>query len=123
VERITDVFEERLVEQLKAALSSAEAEEIYYELGPAPYPALQPDGSQGVNMGMSVSLAMRAVALTDHVMVTGLVQDPFCPDELLKLNVAELIAGLRERRAMSLSFGNGGPRSEGGLFIAGGGQS
>jgi hypothetical protein len=106
--RITDVFEERLTDRLKAELTEGEQSELYYELGPAPYPALQPDGSQGVNMGMSVSLAMRAVALTDHVMVTGLIQDPFCPDHLLELNVKELLAGLRERRAASASFSNGG---------------
>jgi hypothetical protein len=108
VRRITDIFEERLVAQLKAALTQAEQDEIDYELGPAPFPALQPDGTQGVNMGMSVSLAIRAVTLGDHVMVTGLVQDPFCPDPLLETNVKELLAGLREKRAMATSFSNGG---------------
>jgi hypothetical protein len=108
VERITTAFETRLVDRLKAELTEAEQSEIYYELGPAPYPALQPDGSQGVNMGMSISLATRAAALTDHVMVTGLVQDPFCPDHLLEINVREMIAGLRERRAASGATSNGG---------------
>jgi hypothetical protein len=108
VRRITDLFEERLVIALKAALTQVEQSEIDYELGPAPYPAVQPDGSQGVNMGMSVSLSMRSVALTDHIMVTGLVQDPYCPDDLLKVNVSELIKGLRERRAAAGSVSNGG---------------
>jgi predicted O-methyltransferase YrrM len=108
VRRITEVFEERFVEQLKAMLTEAEQDEIDYDLALTPYPAQQEDGSMGLNMGISVSMSTRSVVITDHVLITGLVGDPFAPDATLAINVRELLDGLRKRKAETASVSNGG---------------
>lgn len=102
------MFEERLVGQLTAVLTQAEQDEIGYDLALTPYPAQQDDGTMGLNMGISVSLSARSVVLTDHVLVTGMVADPFAPDATLALNVKELLAGLRARQAEANRISNGG---------------
>jgi hypothetical protein len=114
MQRISTAFEERFVALLRGMISEAEAAEIDYELAPAAYPSQNPDGSVGVAMGMSVSLATRALTLGDHVMVSGLVQDPYANDTLLTTNVTEMLAALRERRAASGSISNGGLMVPGG---------
>lgn len=108
MQRITDAFEVRFVGQLKAVLTEAEQAEIDYDLSLIPYPAQQPDGSMGLNMGISASLATRSVILTDHVLVNGMISDPFAPDAVLAINVKELLDGLRKRKAESGSAANGG---------------
>jgi hypothetical protein len=114
VRRITEIFEERLVEQLKAVLTEAEQAEIDYDLALTPYPAQQPDGSMGLNTGVNVSLSVRSTILSDHVMIAGMVADPFTTDAILAINVRELLTGLRARQAES------GKISNGGLMIPGG---
>lgn len=106
--RITDIFEERFVEKMKALYTEAELDEIDYDLALAPYPDQQPDGSMGLNMGVGVSLAARSTILTDHVMVTGLVKDPYAPDATLEINVRELVTGLRAKQAEAARISNGG---------------
>jgi hypothetical protein len=107
MQRISAAFEERFVALLKGMITEAEADQIDYELAPTAYPSQNPDGSVGISMGMSVSLATRALTLGDHVMVSGLVQDPYAPDQILATNARELLDGLRERRAASGALSNG----------------
>jgi hypothetical protein len=107
MQRISAAFEARFVSVLRGMLTEAEADEVDYELAATAYPAQQPDGSVGVSMGMSVSLATRALTLGDHVMVSGLIQDPYADDTLLATNARELLDGLRKRRAESGAIGNG----------------
>lgn len=114
MERITSVFERRFVEQMEAVLTTAELDEIDFDLALTPYPAQQPDGSMGLNMGIAVSLSARSAVLTDHVLVTGMVNDPYAPDATLALNVKELLTGLRARQAEA------GRISNGGLIVPGG---
>lgn len=108
MERITAVFERRFTEQMQAMLTEAELGEIDFDLALTPYPAQQPDGSMGLNMGMSVSLAARSTILTDHVMVTGMVADPYADDAKLAVNVREMVTGLRARQAEASRISNGG---------------
>ena len=70
MQRISNMFEERFVAALCSMLTLTEQAEIDYELAPTAYPSQQPDGSAGVSMGISVSLATRALTLGDHVMVS-----------------------------------------------------
>jgi predicted O-methyltransferase YrrM len=114
VRRITTVFEERFVQQMEAVYTKAELEEIEYDLALTPYPAQQDDGSVGLNMGISVSLSARTIVLTDRVLVTGLVEDPYADDAKLALNVRELMTGLRAKQAEAAKISNGG------LIIPGG---
>jgi hypothetical protein len=107
MQRISNMFEERFVAALCSMLTLTEQAEIDYELAPTAYPSQQPDGSAGVSMGISVSLATRALTLGDHVMVSGLVQDPYAADAILAVNARELLEGLRQRRAESGAVGNG----------------
>jgi hypothetical protein len=108
MQRISDAFEERFVTILKGMLSEAEQDEIDYELFPTIYPTHETDMTMGLAMGMSVSLAMPALSVGDHVMVSGLIKDPYASDTLLTTNAQEMLAGLRERQAASGSFSNGG---------------
>lgn len=112
--RITDIFEERFVGQLKAALSEKEQAEIDYDLALTPYPAQQDDGSMGLNMGIAVSLSTKSLTLADHVLINGMVGDPYAPDATLAINVRELLEALRKRKAEAGSLSNGG------LFVPGG---
>jgi hypothetical protein len=108
MQRISTAFEARFVAILKGMLSEAEQADIDYELAPAAYPVQNKDGSMGLSMGMSVSLATKALSLGDHVMVSGMVQDPYADDSILGINARELLDGLRERRIASGSVANGG---------------
>jgi hypothetical protein len=108
MQRISAVFEERFVAILRGMLTEKEQDEIDYELASTVYPKQEDDGSMGLSMGMSVSLAMPAITIGDHVMVSGLVQDPYAADTILTINATELLEGLRERRAAQGSLSNGG---------------
>jgi hypothetical protein len=101
------MFEERLLRILGGMLSIAEQGEIDYEIAPAPFPFQQADGTMGLGMGLNVSLAAPTIVLGDHVLVTGLIQDPYSADALLTTQVGELLAGLRKMRAEANSVTNG----------------
>jgi hypothetical protein len=108
MQRISAAFEERFVTILKGMLTEKEQAEVDYELAPTIYPKQEEDGSTALSMGMSVSLSMPAITIGDHVMVSGLVQDPYAADTILVINAKELLEGLRERRAAQGSLSNGG---------------
>jgi len=102
------MFEERLIELLGGMLTAAELAEIDYEVTPAPFPFQAEDGSVGVGMGINVSLAAPTMAIGDHVLVTGMVQDPYAIDAILASNIGELLTSLRKMRAEANSVSNGG---------------
>jgi hypothetical protein len=108
MQRISTIFEERFIAILCGMLSQAEQDEIDYELAPTIYPKQEENGSTALAMGMSVSLSMPAITVGDHVMVSGLVEDPYAADTILTINAKELLEGLRARRAALGSFSNGG---------------
>ena len=101
MQRISVIFEQRFTAVLDGMLTEKEKEEIDYELAPTIHPQAHDDGTVGLSMGMSVSLSMPAISMGDHVMVSGLVQDPYANDTTLTMNAKELLAELRERQASS----------------------
>ena len=109
--RISIIFEERFIAVLDGMLTEKEKDEIDYELVPTVFPQAHDDGTTGLAMGMSVSLSMPALTIGDHVMVSGLVQDPYASDTILLINAKELLAEVRERQASSGAVGK--------LFIPG----
>jgi hypothetical protein len=108
VRRLSTMFETRLVEILGGMLTQRELAEIDYEVTPAPFPFQAPDGSMGVGMGINVSLAAPTMAIGDHVLITGMIQDPYAIDAILTSNIGELLAGLRKMRTEANSVTNGG---------------
>jgi hypothetical protein len=112
VQRLTVMFEERVIKALCGMLSIPEQAEMDYEITPAPFPFQQDDGTMGIGLGMNVSLAVPVMAVGDHVMVTGMVQDPYAIDAILASNIGELLTNLRKLRTEANSISNGG-----GLFV------
>lgn len=106
--RLSTMFEERLIKILGTMLTQRELSEIDYEVTPAPFPFQAPDGSMGVGMGINVSLAAPTLAIGDHVLITGMIQDPYAIDAIITSNLAELLTGLRKMRTEANSVTNGG---------------
>lgn len=108
MQRLSTMFEDRLLKILSGMLSIREQAEIDYEVTPSPFPMQNPDGTVGLGMGLNVSLAAPTMAIGDHVLVTGLIQDPYAIDAILTSNIGELLANLRRMRDEANSVtGNG----------------
>jgi hypothetical protein len=108
VRRLIDFFEERMIALMGEIITAPEQDEIDYILAPAPFPFQDDKGQMGMGMGISVSFACPTLALGDHVLVTGVVQDPYAADSILASNLGELIASLRKMRTEANSVSNGG---------------
>lgn len=106
--RLSAMFEERLLGILGTMLTQRELDEIDYEVTPSPFPFKQSDGTMGIGMGINVSLAAPTMAIGDHVLVTGLIQDPYAIDAMLNIAIGELVSNLRRMRAEANSVTNGG---------------
>lgn len=96
--RLTERFGQRVLKLLRGMVLSAEFEEIDYEVIPVVFPAANPDGSSGMQMGMHLALSCR-VPSGDFIVVLALCEDPYLPDPMLENFVRNVLSGLQGQRA------------------------
>jgi hypothetical protein len=95
--RLIDRFEERVLTALASMTLSAELDQMDYELSPMLYPQANPDGTQGLAIGIQFILST-GVPGGDHVLTVSLCQDPYLGDLELKAFVGSVLDDVRRQR-------------------------